>query len=261
MSCMGNILMHLVLGKPHVGSTDPFLTPHAKVSTRRSDARQSQGNYEDWKPLLKKTCCCLFIQQFLDMLVEIKIERVGSTIIQFPPSRRHRWAITCALLCSPYHQLSIGNRSEYLTCFLNIACDCEGSNMLYINLSCAWCFTFWLGLPMQTETTALASMLVPSWSPQWTKNMWKIMNSFYKAKCIWSWVMPELMYASQTWPVPEPNDPCGATPCCHNAWNCFFSMCFLWSCRGIYYPCESFNQWVIVISAFPSIRLWTCLAC
>ena len=127
--------------------------------------------------------------------------------------------------------------------------------------SCAWCFTFWLGLPMQTETTALASMLVPSWSPQWTKNMWKIMNSFYKAKCIWSWVMPEHMYASQTWPVPEPNDPCGATPCCHNAWNCFFSMCFLWSCRGIYYPCESFNQWVIVISAFPSIRLWTCLAC
>ena len=89
----------------------------------------------------------------------------------------------------------------------------------------------------------------------------KIMNSFYKAKCIWSGVMPELMYASQTWPVPEPNDPCGATPCCHNAWNCFFSMCFLWSCRGIYYPCESFNQWVIVISAFPSIRLWTCLAC
>ena len=126
--------MHLFLGKPHVGSTDPFLTPHAKVSTRRSDARQSQGNYEDWKPLLKKTFCCLFIQQFLDMLVEIKIERVGSTIIQFPPSRRHGWAITCALLCSPYHQLSIGNRSEYLTCFLNIACDCEGSNMLYINL-------------------------------------------------------------------------------------------------------------------------------
>lgn len=35
MSCMGNILMHLFLGKPHVGSTDPFLTPHAKVSTRR----------------------------------------------------------------------------------------------------------------------------------------------------------------------------------------------------------------------------------
>ena len=89
MSCMGNILMHLFLGKPHVGSTDPFLTPHAKVSTRRSDARQSQGNYEDWKPLLKKTFCCLFIQQFLDMLVEIKIECVGSTIIQFPPSRRH----------------------------------------------------------------------------------------------------------------------------------------------------------------------------
>ena len=180
MSCMGNILMHLFLGKPHVGSTDPFLTPHAKVSTRRSDARQSQGNYEDWKPLLKKTCCCLFIQQFLDMLVEIKIECVGSTIIQFPPSRRHGWAITCALLCSPYHQLSIGNRSECLTCFLNIACDCEGSNMLYINLSCAWCFTFWLGLPMQTETTALASMLVPSWSPQWTKNMWKSWTHFIK---------------------------------------------------------------------------------
>ena len=157
------------------------------------------------------------------MLVEIKIECVGSTIIQFPPSRRHGWAITCALLCSPYHQLSIGNRSEYLTCFFKYSLWRFKHVIYKFELRMMLHILTWIA---DANWKHLQACWFRAGHHNEPKNMWKIINSFYKAKCIWSWVMPELMYASQAWPVPEPNDPCGATPCCHNPWNCFFQCVF-----------------------------------